>query len=93
MLVVTPSVLAEMQKRNETAKARIASLTTEIENLRAQKALYKEYIEVASATRDNERAANELQATRDVESAETEQLASQAAAIGAEVGSKFIQKR
>jgi len=80
-LVVTPSVLAEMQKRNDEAKAKIASLTTEIETLREQKAQYEKYIELASAVRDNERTVSELSATRNATATEVEELATTAATI------------
>jgi DNA-directed RNA polymerase specialized sigma subunit len=80
-LIVTPDVLAEMQKRNEAAKAKIASLTTEIESLKKEKALYEKYIEVANATRDNERAVSELSATRNATATEVAELANTAATI------------
>ena len=92
-LVVTPHDLAEMQRRNDAAKAKIATLTTEIENLREQKALYQQYIEVANATRDNERTVSELSATRDAEATEVASLATDAAAITEEVGSRYVQRK
>ena len=80
-LIVTPEVLAEMQKRNDAAKEKIASLTTEIESLKKEKALYEKYIEVANATRDNERAVSELSATRNATANEVQELATTAATI------------